>query len=86
MTVLTVAATKNIDKSVYFLEKFLVHRVRPRCPERQATDVCITLQRRKFPTSHRYILTLALLCYSVSLAISKIKTCIKVPIRRISTC
>ena len=61
------AATKNIDKSVYVLEIFLVHRARSRHPERQATNVCIALQRRwphtpcfrkeasLFPTSHRYI-------------------------------
>ena len=49
------AATKNIDKSVYVLEIFLVHRTRSRCLERQATSVCIALRRRKFPTSHRYI-------------------------------
>ena len=48
------------------------------------TSSC-TVHRRKLPTSHRYILTLALLCYSVSLTISKVKTCIKVPICRIST-
>lgn len=46
---------KNIDKSVYVLEIFLIHRARSRCPERHATNVCIALQRRKFPTSHRYI-------------------------------
>ncbi len=48
------------------------------------TSSC-TVHRLKFPTSHRYILTLALLCYFVSLTISKIKACIKVPICRIST-
>ena len=48
-------ATKNIDKSVYVLEIFLIHRTRSRCLERQATSVCIALRRRKFPTSHRYI-------------------------------
>ena len=47
-------ATKNIDKSVYVLENFLVHRARSRRPEGQATSVCIALRRRKFPTSHRY--------------------------------
>ena len=48
-------ATKNIDKSVYVLEIFLIHRARSRHPEGQATSVYIALQRRKFPTSHRYI-------------------------------
>ena len=48
------------------------------------TSSC-TVHRLKFPCSPRYILTLALLCYFVSLTISKIKACIKVPICRIST-
>ena len=35
-----------------------------------------TLHSRKFPTSHRYILTFALGCDFVSFDISQVKTCI----------
>ena len=80
-----ITATQNMDRYIH-IEKIPASTcmlLAMTC-HNLLTSSC-TVHRLKFPTSHRYILTLALLCYSVSLTISKVKTCIKVPICRIST-
>ena len=52
-----VTATKNIDKNVHVLEKFLIHRVCfcPGKPETTHKFLYTPKALAVFPTSHRYI-------------------------------
>ena len=77
-------ATQNMDKYPYrdyfcfYLYAFVVVN------NTLLTSSCI-VHRRKFPTSHRYILINACLCYFISFCIFQIKTCIKISIGCVPT-
>lgn len=85
-------ATQNMDKPIHTemfpVSTYMLLIIRRYIYSQSSNEVlelhCI-IHRRKFPTSHRYMFTLAFLCYVVSFCISQIKTCVVIPVCHIST-